>query len=134
MADKGLGQRATNIAHIVLILGFGAAAIGGLVFSLPIYVLLTLLGLSAVTLDVGVLGNQTVGRQMINLLRPEAKGRINALFVGVFFLGGRNWLPTAAGMLWAAGGWTAVCRAARFAVSSLSSRIACSGQEVRWAI
>ena len=108
MADKGLGQRATNIAHIVLILGFGAAAIGGLVFSLPIYLLLTLLGLSAVTLDVGVLGNQTVGRQMINLLRPEARGRINALFVGVFFLGGAIG-STAASMLWATGGWAAVC-------------------------
>ena len=108
MADKGLGQRATNIAHIVLILGFGAAAIGGLVFSLPIYLLLTLLGLSAVTLDVGVLGNHTVGRTLINLLRPEARGRINALFVGVLFLGGAIG-STAASLLWATGGWAAVC-------------------------
>jgi predicted MFS family arabinose efflux permease len=30
MADKGLGQRVTNMAHIVLILGFGVAAIVGL--------------------------------------------------------------------------------------------------------
>jgi MFS family permease len=108
MADKGMGQRATNIAHVVLILGFGVAALGGLVFSLPIYLLLGLLGLSAITLDVGVLGNQTVGRYMINLLRPEARGRINAIFVGVFFIGGAIG-STAAGMLWATGGWTAIC-------------------------
>jgi len=108
MADKGIGQRATNIAHVVLFLGFGVAAIGGLVFSLPIYLLLGLLGLSAVTLDVGVLGNQTIGRHMINLLRPEARGRINAIYVGVFFIGGAIG-STAAGMLWSAGGWAAIC-------------------------
>ena len=108
MADKGMGQRATNIAHVVLFLGFGVAAIGGLVFSLPIYLLLGLLGLSAVTLDVGVLGNQTVGRYMINLLCPEARGRINAIYVGVFFVGGAIG-STAAGMLWASGGWAAIC-------------------------
>ena len=108
MADKGMGQRATNIAHVVLFLGFGVAAIGGLVFSLPIYLLLGLLGLSAVTLDVGVLANHTVGRYMINLLRPEARGRINAIFVGVFFIGGAVG-STAAGMLWANGGWAAIC-------------------------
>jgi predicted MFS family arabinose efflux permease len=108
MADKGFGQRATNVAHTVLILGFGVAAVGGIVFSLPFWLLLGLLGLSAITLDVGVLGNQTVGRLMINLLRPEARGRINALYVGVFFLGGAIG-STAAGMLWASGGWAAVC-------------------------
>ena len=108
MADKGMGQRATNIAHVVLFLGFGVASIGGLVFSLPIYLLLGLLGLSAITLDVGVLGNQTVGRYMINLLRPEARGRINAIFVGVFFLGGAIG-SAVAGMLWATGGWVAIC-------------------------
>jgi predicted MFS family arabinose efflux permease len=108
MADKGLGQRVTNIAHVVLILGFGVAAIGGLGSSIPIHVMLVLLGSSAVTLDFGVLGNQTVGRYMINLLRPEARGRINGIFVGIFFLGGAIG-STAAGILWATGGWVAIC-------------------------
>ena len=108
IADKGFGQRVTNIAHVVLALGFGIAAIGGLDSSIPIYVMLVLLGLSAVTLDFGVLGNHTVGRQMINLLRPEARGRINAIFVGVFFLGGAIG-SAVAGMLWATGGWGAIC-------------------------
>jgi predicted MFS family arabinose efflux permease len=108
MADKGLGQRVTNVAHIVLIAGFGVAALGGLAFSLPTFLLLGLLGLSAVTLDVGVLGNQTVGRYMINLLRPEARGRINGIFVGIFFIGGAVG-SAAAGLLWSAGGWAAIC-------------------------
>jgi predicted MFS family arabinose efflux permease len=108
MADKGWGQRVTNVAHVVLVLGFGVAAIGGLDSSISIYALLVLLGLSAVTLDFGVLGNHTVGRQMINLLRPEARGRINAIFVGVFFLGGAIG-SAVAGMLWATGGWVAIC-------------------------
>jgi predicted MFS family arabinose efflux permease len=108
MADKGWGQRVTNLAHVVLLLGFGVAAMGGLGSSITIYGMLFLLGLSAVALDFGVLGNHTVGRQMINLLRPEARGRINAIFVGVFFLGGAIG-SAAAGMLWATGGWAAIC-------------------------
>jgi predicted MFS family arabinose efflux permease len=45
---------------------------------------------------------------MINLLRPEARGRINAIYVGVFFVGGAIG-STAAGMLWGTGGWAAIC-------------------------
>ena len=108
MSDKGLGQRVTNIAHAVLVFAFVVAAIGGLAFSISVYPLLGLLGLSAILLDMGVLGNQTVGRYMINLLRPEARGRINGIFVGIFFLGGAIG-SAAAGMLWANGGWAAVC-------------------------
>jgi predicted MFS family arabinose efflux permease len=108
MADKGWGQRVTNFAHVVLVLGFGVAAIAGLGSSISTYVFLVLLGLSAITLDFGVLGNHTVGRQMINLLNPEARGRINAIFVGVFFLGGAVG-SALAGMLWTTGGWAAIC-------------------------
>jgi predicted MFS family arabinose efflux permease len=45
---------------------------------------------------------------MINLLNPEARGRINAIFVGVFFLGGAIG-SAVAGVLWATGGWAAIC-------------------------
>jgi len=110
MADKGHGQRVTNFAHLIIILGYGVAALGGLATSFPVWVSLGLLGLSAVIIDVGVLANQTVGRQMINMLRPEARGRINALFVGIFFIGGAIG-STAASMLWATGGWSALCLA-----------------------
>nr|WP_245430422.1 hypothetical protein [Rhizobium tropici] len=73
--------------------------------------LLILLGASAVMLDVGVTGDQTLGRRAVNLLKPEARGRINGLFVGIFFLGGA--LGSAlAGTAWDFGGWIAVCAAA----------------------
>jgi predicted MFS family arabinose efflux permease len=55
-----------------------------------------------------VLGNHTVGRYMINLLKPEARGRINAIFVAVFFIGGAIG-SALSGVLWSMGGWTFVC-------------------------
>jgi hypothetical protein len=33
-----------------------------------------------VLLDVGVTADQTLGRRAVNLLRPEARGRLNGLF------------------------------------------------------
>ncbi|WP_027611854.1 MFS transporter [Pseudomonas sp. URIL14HWK12:I6] len=107
-SDRGHGRRVTNIAHVVLMAGFVLAAVSGLVASLPVYVMLIGLGVSALLLDMGVLGNQTVGRYMINLLNPDARGRINAIFVATFFVGGA--LGSAlSGMLWSVGGWGAVC-------------------------
>ncbi len=45
---------------------------------------LVLMGASAVLLDIGVTGDQTLGRRAVNLLQPEARGRLNGLFVGIF--------------------------------------------------
>ncbi|WP_026871799.1 hypothetical protein [Inquilinus limosus] len=69
---------------------------------------LAAMGLGAIALDIGVTGDQTLGRRAINLLRPEARGRLNGLFVGLFFLGGAVG-SAAAGAAWAAGGWPLVC-------------------------
>jgi predicted MFS family arabinose efflux permease len=100
LGDRGWSRAATLAAHVALLAALALAAWSG-----PS---LILLGLSAVLLDVGVTGDQTLGRRAINLIRPEARGRINGLFVGIFFLGGA--LGSAlAGIAWAAGGWPAVC-------------------------
>ncbi|MFJ3485462.1 MFS transporter [Pseudomonas sp. NPDC090202] len=107
-SDQGHGRRVTNIAHVVLMGGFVLAAVSGVITSVPAFVMLIGLGLSAVLLDVGVLGNHTVGRYMINLLNPAARGRINAIFVAVFFVGGAIG-SALSGFLWASGGWMAVC-------------------------
>jgi predicted MFS family arabinose efflux permease len=108
LGDRGASWRATTIAHIVLICGFGIAAWSGLTPGAAPLILLIGLGLGAVMLDVGVLGDQTIGRYLINRLRPEARGRVNAIFVGVFFLGGSVG-SALAGFLWGHGGWGAVC-------------------------
>lgn len=39
---------------------------------------------SAVLLDIGVSGDQTLGRRAAKLLRPKARGRINGQFFGKF--------------------------------------------------
>jgi predicted MFS family arabinose efflux permease len=80
---------------------------------------LALMVASAVLLDIGVIGDQTLGRRAINLLRPEARGRMNGLFVGLFFLGGA--LGSAiAGIAWASGGQSLTCVAgASFCIVAL---------------
>jgi predicted MFS family arabinose efflux permease len=107
-SDRGLGKRVTIVAHIILMLGFGVAAFSGLVTTVPTSAMFIGLGLTVLMLDMGVLGDQTVGRYFINLLRPEARGRINGIFVGVFFIGGAIG-SALSGMLWAWNGWAAVC-------------------------
>ena len=59
-------------------------------------------------IDVGVTGDQTLGRRAINLLQPEARGRINGLFVGLFFLGGAAGAAMV-GVAWVSGGWLMIC-------------------------
>jgi predicted MFS family arabinose efflux permease len=75
---------------------------------MPPLALLLLLGLSAIIVDMGVIGDQTLGRRAINLIRPEARGRLNGLFVGLFFIGGSVG-SALAGVGWASGGWPMVC-------------------------
>jgi predicted MFS family arabinose efflux permease len=107
-SDRGLGKRVTAIAHLVMMAGFGVAALSGLSTSIPSYLMLVGLGISALMLDMGVLGDQTVGRYMINQLKPEARGRLNGIFVGVFFIGGAIGSALSS-MFWAMGGWGAIC-------------------------
>ena len=107
-ADRGYSQNVTKIAHLSLLAGFALAAISVLSSNIAIPVRVGGLALSALLLDVGVLGDQTVGRYLINQLKPEARGRINGIFVGTFFIGGA--LGSAiSSLLWTSGGWSAIC-------------------------
>lgn len=108
MGDRGWTMRATFACHILIVLAFGLAAIAGCSDAASPYILLTLLGFSAVILDVGVTGDQTLGRREINLLRPEASSRLNGLFVGQFFIGGAIG-SALAGIAWISGGWGLIC-------------------------
>jgi len=111
--DRGLTRRVTLIGHgtmIIAILLAGLVAGGSWSFglALPTPVSLAALVIAALLLDAGAVADQAVGRRAINLLRPEARGRINGLFTGIFLLGG-SLGALCAGPAWAWGGWAAVC-------------------------
>jgi predicted MFS family arabinose efflux permease len=108
IGDLGWTRWATVASHLVLVGAMALAAwAGSFETGAPLPSLL-LLGASAVLLDVGLTGDQTLGRRAINLLQPEARGRLNGLFVGLFFLGGAVG-SAIAGAAWASGGWPAIC-------------------------
>lgn len=124
MGDRGWTRTATLASHVIVLAAMALAAWVGGIRSGSSVALLILLGMSAVLLDVGVTGDQTLGRRAVNLLKPEARGRINGLFVGIFFLGGA--LGSAlAGTAWDFGGWAGVCAgAAGFGVIALITGLA----------
>ena len=111
--DRGLTRRVTFIGQgtVILAILLGGLADGGswsFGLQLPTHVSLGLLAATALLLDAGAIADQAVGRRAINLLRPEARGRINGLFSGIFLLGG-SFGALCAGPAWAWGGWPAVC-------------------------
>jgi predicted MFS family arabinose efflux permease len=117
--DRGWVRATTALCHVTVVAAFGLAAWCGAFSAASPLTLLAAMAVSAVLLDFGVIGDQTLGRRAVNLLRPEARGRLNALFVGLFFLGGAVG-SAVTGLAWAHGGWSLVCAAgAAFGVLSL---------------
>lgn len=117
--DRGWTQPVTIASHLILIAALALAAWSGALQSASSWMPLAWMVASAILLDIGAVGDQTLGRRVVNLVRPEARGRMNGLFVGLFFLGGA--LGSAvAGLAWAAGGWPVNCAAgAAFGVAAL---------------
>lgn len=111
--DRGHGPAAQRIAHVTMLAALtvlGIAGAGWFGFDAHAHrgVALALLAGGAALLDAGVIVDQTIGRREINLLNPAARGRLNGLFVGLFFVGGALGAALA-GSAWAWGGWSAVC-------------------------
>jgi len=110
--DRGHTRRASLRAHAAVAASWalaGLAGAGGLGFDPGAHTApaLALLALAAIALDGAVTADQTLGRRSINMIRPEARGRLNALFVGIFFLGGAAGSAGGAAV-WHAGGWSGV--------------------------
>ncbi|SFI90961.1 MFS transporter [Bradyrhizobium sp. Gha] len=115
--DKGWARPMFFAAHVCIIGSLALCAWAGMIESRTAALLV--LGLGTILLDVGITADQTLGRRAVNLLRPEARGRINGLFVALFFIGGGIGAATAS-LAWSYGGWTAVCAvAAAFGVLGL---------------
>ncbi|MCZ8546711.1 MFS transporter [Mesorhizobium qingshengii] len=106
--DRGWTRSATIACHLMLIGAMALAAWAGSAEPTAGWWPLALMGVSAVLLDIGVTGDQTLGRRAINLLQPKARGRLNGLFVGIFFIGGATG-SMLAGIAWTLGGWPDVC-------------------------
>jgi predicted MFS family arabinose efflux permease len=111
LGDRGWTRPLLVGAHLLIIASAGLCAWAPSADSR--ITALTVMGIGAILLDVGITADQTLGRRAINLLRPEARGRLNALFVALFFLGGAVG-AAAASFAWTHGGWTSVCAVAAF--------------------
>jgi len=108
LGDGGQARAGLIGGHLAIIAGSLAALAADGLDMLPDLLRLALLGLSAILLDVGGTTDQTLGRRAVQLLRPEARGRLNGLFVGLFFIGGALG-SLVAGFAWTHGGWPLVC-------------------------
>jgi Arabinose efflux permease len=106
--DLGWTRSGTIASHLLVVVAFALAGWAGSSHVATPLLSLLLMGAGAILLDIGVVGDHNFGRRVINLLRPEALGRLNGLFVGLFFLGGAAG-AAAAGIAWAWGGWIVVC-------------------------
>ncbi|WP_454719514.1 MULTISPECIES: MFS transporter [Cupriavidus] len=116
LGDRGHGHAGTGAAQLAVLAALllaGVAGGGWFGFDAQAHraAAIGLLVVAAMVLDAGVTADQTFGRREINLLDAAARGRLNGLFVGIFFVGGAAG-ALAAGAAWAAGGWPAVCLAA----------------------
>jgi predicted MFS family arabinose efflux permease len=97
-----LGGHAIAIGAALLELAAGSGALHHR------WIAIALLCGAAMLLDAGVTADQTIGRRAINLLNAQARGRLNGLFVGTFFVGGALG-SVLSGLAWAQAGWGGVC-------------------------
>lgn len=104
-ADRGLGQRVTGVALLLLLLSWGLMACGE--------GSLIILTLGIILLDFAVQAVHVTSQSLIFAQRPQATSRLVAVYMAFYSLGSASgaWLAT---HLWAWGGWHAVCAAGAF--------------------
>ncbi len=98
-ADAGLTRRITTLALGGGVLAFLFALVGGFLTSWPLLVV------AALVLDMAVAANLVTGQREIFLLGSDARGRLNGLYLALFFFGGA-FGSLVAGVAYARGGWT----------------------------
>ena len=100
LADRGHGELGQGIALLVAAASF--------VLSLTGQGSWVLLGVAAVVLDFCVQSHQVMGQHVIYALRPEARARINTVYMTTIFVGGAL-ASLLTGWLHDHGGWSTVC-------------------------
>ncbi|WHA53459.1 MFS transporter [Acinetobacter pittii] len=101
LADQGKSHLMTGLSITMVFFSFLLAWFGG---TNSLGVLLV----SAVLLDFGVQANLVVGQRVIFSLGEHIRGRLNALFIALFFLGGAVGSASAS-ISYVYGGWPLVC-------------------------
>ena len=100
LADRGHSQFVTRIALALAAASFLLSRVGaeGSVLSL------VALTASAILLDMGVSANLVIGQRAIFAISPEHRGRLNGLYMSIFFAGGATGSALAA-WSYTHGGW-----------------------------
>ena len=101
-ADAGHTKLVTGLALVAATASFGLAMLGGVLVSWPLLVV------AGLVLDMATAANLVTGQREIFALGAEARGRLNGLFLALFFLGGA-FGSYVAGLAYGAGGWTLAC-------------------------
>ncbi|WP_068501233.1 MFS transporter [Paenibacillus kribbensis] len=84
LADKGWTRLLTGLAMVIAAISFLLIYL----FQDHSTIALVILFISAITLDMAVSGNLVLGQRAIYSLGSEARGRLNGLFMSIFFIGG----------------------------------------------
>ena len=101
-ADAGHGHRVTGLSLLCAAGACLVSLVGGLLTSWPLLVV------AALVLDMAVAAHLVTGQRDIFALGPETRGRLNGLYLALFFVGGA-FGSFIAGIAYARGGWTATC-------------------------
>ncbi|MFT8319722.1 MAG: MFS transporter [Bacillus sp. (in: firmicutes)] len=101
LADKGWTRILTGLAMMIAILSFLLTYF----FQNNSSAVLVLLIIAAITLDAAVSGNLVLGQRAIYSLGSESRGRLNGLFMAIFFIGGAIG-SSLGGWSYAYGGWS----------------------------
>lgn len=103
-ADRGRSRLGTLLGLTVTVLGFALPFLPASLTGDPSWLSLGLLLASALLIDMGVSGNLVFGQRAIFSLGAELRGRLNGLFLAMFFVGGATGSAVGA-WAFAAGGW-----------------------------
>ncbi len=104
LADRGFSRPATGGAIILVAVAFLATMTGqGSTLALAVLVV------AAIAIDFGVQANVVLGMRSIFAVAPEARGRLNGVYIATFFMAGA--LGSAVGAwAYARGGWPLASR------------------------
>lgn len=119
LADRGLARTATVVGAAVLLAAWAPLALGG-------HHLAWLLA-GVLVLDLAVQGVHISNQNVVYALEPEARSRLNSVYMTSYFLGGVAGSALTS-VVWAHAGWSGVCvLGAAFAAVTLLS---CLGEHL----